>query len=442
MRGYALALFALLACGMVAAGEKRYVMDVNPSEANAVAARNGLRVIRSLPNRHILVAAPDYIAESSVLRRLKADASVRSAETDPDVTLAEAMESSSTTQASLQALPSSLTVATVTQFYGATVRAGYVAQPAADLIHAPQLQAMGFTGTGVVAVIDTGVDGTHPALKGVLVGGYDFIHETAGAATDTTDVSAATQAALAQSTVAFLDSKNTPVVLNQSTVAFLDQSTVAFLDGAAPQDFGHGTMVAGLIHRVAPAARIMPLKAFGADGSARMSDIVRAIHWAVEHGATVINMSFSTTSSTAELQAAVKYAADRKVIMVAAAGNQGKPLLVYPAGYRAVTGAGSTTNLDGRSAFSNYGEASVYTSAPGEALITTYPGNHYAAVWGTSFSAALVSGAAAVFDQAQRGALSFNGFQDALDKGVPVSLEMGDARLQLEKSLGAILGDK
>ena len=60
-----------------------------------------------------------------------------------------------------------------------------------------------------------------------------------------------------------------------------------------PVAFGHGTMVAGLIHLVAPTARIMPLKAFRADGTSTLADILRAIYFAADNGARVINMSFS-----------------------------------------------------------------------------------------------------------------------------------------------------
>ena len=60
-----------------------------------------------------------------------------------------------------------------------------------------------------------------------------------------------------------------------------------------PHAFGHGTMVAGLVHVVAPTASIMPLKAFSADGSSNLFDIERAIYYAVDHGAKVINMRFS-----------------------------------------------------------------------------------------------------------------------------------------------------
>src|SRR2546426_10763559 len=75
-----------------------------------------------------------------------------------------------------------------------------------------------------------------------------------------------------------------------------------------PRTFGHGTMVAGIIHLVAPTAQIMPLKAFETDGRAHLFEILRAIYYAVDHGAKVINMSFSTEQRSAEMKRAINYA--------------------------------------------------------------------------------------------------------------------------------------
>jgi len=72
----------------------------------------------------------------------------------------------------------------------------------------------------------------------------------------------------------------------------LDQSSTSILDSTLAE-FGHGTMTAGIVHLIAPTAKIMPLKAFRADGSSNLSDIIRAIYYAADHGANVISMSFS-----------------------------------------------------------------------------------------------------------------------------------------------------
>jgi subtilisin family serine protease len=302
------------------------------------------------------------------------------------------------------------------------------------MVKADDAQAKFGKGRDVVAIIDTGVDPMHAALRDVLVPGYDFTRDRSDTVSEWSDVDPATAAALQQSTVEILDTTRPAVVLNATTVAILSQSTVEILDGVGlPKAFGHGTMTAGLVHRIAPEAKIMPLKAFRADGTASLSDIVRAIRYAVDHGATVINMSFSFPSPSAELQSAVEYANTRGVICVASAGNNGRETSTYPAAFKQVIGVGSTNFSDRRSAFSNWG-GSTRTSAPGEALVTTYPGNTYAGVWGTSFSTALVSGAVTLFQQ-NTSRCGYSAMKSALDYGLPIEQDMGDGRLELILSI-------
>jgi subtilisin family serine protease len=154
-------------------------------------------------------------------------------------------------------------------------------------------------------------------------------------------------------------------------------------------------MTAGIVHLVAPTAKIMPLKAFGSDGTGYLSNIVSAAYYAVGHGSKVISMSFSFDSSSNELVKAVNYANSRGVICVASAGNDGDDVLVYPAALPYVMGIASTSDYDTRSNFSNYG-SDVWVAAPGEGIISTYPYGTYSAGWGTSFSAPLVAGTAAL----------------------------------------------
>ncbi|PYY06999.1 MAG: hypothetical protein DMG69_21295 [Acidobacteria bacterium] len=292
--------------------------------------------------------------------------------------------------ATVTSIPPYLNDRTPITYYGATVWRGYVYQPANQLIQTDSMHSIfGVAGSGVtVAVIDTGVDPNHPALKSSVVTGYDFTRNQSGGS-EMADVS--------QSTAAVLDSNNMQVAeVSQSTAAVLDQSTAAVLDGHHYQAFGHGTMVSGIVHLVAPQAKIMPLKAFHADGSGYNSDILRAIYYAVSHGAKVINMSFNYTTYSQELANAVNYATANGAISIAAAGNSGQQATVYPAALKGVVDVASTSLNDQPSTFSNYGAPPVWLAAPGEAIMTTYPFGTYAAGWGTSFSAPFVSGTTAV----------------------------------------------
>jgi subtilisin family serine protease len=283
--------------------------------------------------------------------------------------------------------PSYLTDKTPTFYYGTTVWHGYVAQPATQLIRNDGAHAaFSVAGSGVtVAVIDTGVDPSHPVLQGVLLPGYDFTRNQNGGS-ERTDVSAPAPDSGSASTA----------LVNQRTVAVLDQRTVAVLDDQRYSAFGHGTMTAGLVHLVAPQAKIMPLKAFHADGTAYSSDILRAIYYAARNGADVMNMSFNYTTNSPELARAIRYANSQGVISVASSGNDGQRTVTYPGGFPGVVDVASTDNNDIQSAFSNYGAPPVWLAAPGEGVVTTYPWGTYAAGWGTSFSTPLVAGTAAL----------------------------------------------
>src|SRR5258708_21045905 len=139
-------------------------------------------------------------------------------------------------------------------------------------------------------------------------------------------------------------------------------------------------MVMGVIHLVAPKAQLLPLKAFHSDGTGLLSDILRAIYYAVQNSASIINMSFDTKTNSPELKNALDYANQLNVISAASAGNdgQGPPLLGYPPALQSdVKGASArgTTSLtiDTRPTFSNFGNPAVWGAAPRESLIHTSP---------------------------------------------------------------------
>src|SRR5262249_16851047 len=159
-----------------------------------------------------------------------------------------------------------------------------------------------------------------------------------------------------QETTPILDG-GSAVILRQETTPILDQETTPILDSKKFPAYGHGTMVAGLVHLVAPKAKLMPVRVFGANGAATISQVIAGIYWAVDHGADVINMSFSTSQDSPLLSAAVQYAVNKGVVLVAAAGNDGLATNVWPAAYGTVIGVGSTNSSQPviRSTFSNYG---------------------------------------------------------------------------------------
>ncbi|MGH9864600.1 MAG: S8 family peptidase [Candidatus Acidiferrales bacterium] len=346
---------------------------------------NGCTVVRSLDggNQLFLVKPaqgliPDVLA--AVLRLVNG---ILDAEPDQLLTIPP----STTTQPYQTTAPTYLWDQYPVNYFGTTVWNGYANQPAAQIINIDQAQdAFHVTGNGIVADIDTGVDPNHPALKSVLLQGYDFTRNQPGGS-EMTDVGQSSSSSCSACQAAFV---------NQHTAAMLDQHTAAMLDGSPYAAFGHGTEVVGVIHLVAPTAHIMPLKAFRPDGSGNLSDILNAIYYAVQNHVNVINMSFDLTSNSQELTQAINYATSNGVICVASSGNDGKREIVYPAGLKNVMGVASTNDFDQRSSFSNYGNQVVWVAAPGENIVTTYPFGTYAATSGTSFSSPFVAGTAAL----------------------------------------------
>ncbi len=427
----------LLLAAMPLLAQDHYVLVTSPSKVQDVCGRHGLSSITQVSAN---ASYGTYLVSASSLdSTITSDTDVQSFEADRSMGVAEL---SGTTQASLTQSTTSildqLPGRSPVTYFGATVANYYVTQTATSLVRLADAQkAAGLTGAGLtVAVIDTGVDPNHPALASVLLPGFDFVHNTAGAS-ELTELPAATAAALSQSTTSILDNQNV-VTLNSFTAAILSQSTTSILDGM-PASFGHGTMTAGLVHLIAPGATILPLKAFADDGTSDLFNIVQAIYYAADHGANVISMSFEISQSSPALQNAVQYALSKNVTLVAASGNDGQQMMVYPAGYNTVVGVASTTNSDTKSTFTNFNTNAVYSAAPGEGVITTYPGASYAAGWGTSFSAPMVAGEAAVILQA-RPTYKPGDVANAISRAVQISGLGGHGRVDLCLMLGGLGG--
>jgi subtilisin family serine protease len=266
----------------------------------------------------------------------------------------------------------------------------YNTQPAFGLIHLQNALTYS-TGAGViVADINSRVDSAHPAVAGHLMSGYDFVVGKPGGVISLNESSASY---LDESSASYLD-QLTAAYLEESSASYLDESSASYLDAQNPA-YGHGTLTAGIIAAVAPGAIIMPLRAFGDDGSSDAFTIARAIRYAVDHGAQIINMSLGIADDTAVLRTAVSYALSRNVVLTASAGNRNTLIAQYPAGYAGVLTTAATTLQDVKASFSNYGQP-VYVDAPGVNIISAIPGNQYAIVSGTSFSAPITAGVAAL----------------------------------------------
>jgi thermitase len=140
---------------------------------------------------------------------------------------------------------------------------------------------------------------------------------------------------------------------------------------------------------------IMPLRIFDDSGNTDAFNIIQGIRYAVEHGADVINMSFGMTSESKAVKQAVKFAFDHGVTVVASAGNDNSSTPQYPAAFNNVMSVAATNLKDKKATFSNFGD-SIFVDAPGVNIISAYPGGYYAIASGTSFSAPLVAGEAAL----------------------------------------------
>lgn len=199
-----------------------------------------------------------------------------------------------------------------------------------------------------------------------------------------------------------------------------DVHGVDFVDGDSdPMDeHGHGTHVAGIIAMtpgngggvgVAYGAKIMCVRAGQANGSFASSDIAKAIKYAADNGADVINMSFAGTGRSYLVESALQDAFP-SCVLVAAAGNDGLPTTdypispkedIYPAGYKYVLGVMATDNNHHIASFSNWdyleGQNCEYEmAAPGVNIYSTLPGNRYVCWSGTSMATPNVAAAAAI----------------------------------------------
>jgi subtilisin family serine protease len=218
------------------------------------------------------------------------------------------------------------------------------------------------TGAGItVAVLDTGVDLNHPQLVGRLVPGYDFVDND-----DQPD--------------------DLPNGINDDE------------DGLFDEGVGHGTHIAGIITAMAPDAKVMPVRVLNSDGAGTLFDVVQGVVFAADRGAQVINLSFSAGENSPFFAAAINYALDRRVVLVAAAASDAG-YLEYPAAYLGVIAVGATKKGRIITDFSLPHAQLVDVFAPGELIYSTYTGGGFAWWSGTSMAAPFVSAEAAILLQ-------------------------------------------
>lgn len=176
-------------------------------------------------------------------------------------------------------------------------------------------------------------------------------------------------------------------------------------DNDPMDEHGHGTGVSGLIAAstdnrkgvagLAHNCRVMPLRAFNANGYGEEDDAASAILYAVANGARVINMSFGDVFVSNVLDDVIKYAYSNGVLLVASSGNSSTDQIHYPSGFAETISVGATDENDALAGYSNFGP-SVDLVAPGSSVLSLDLQNSYRNWSGTSFSAPLVSAAAAL----------------------------------------------
>ncbi len=204
-------------------------------------------------------------------------------------------------------------------------------------------------------------------------------------------------------------------------------------DGLIDEAAGHGTYVTGAVLAVAPDARVLPVRVLTSDGRGFAFSVAEGIRHAVAANADVINLSLGTPVDSQLLREVVDDVGE-EVTIVAAAGNEGSTQRQYPGASRGVLSVASIDASDARSSFSNHGWVDV--AAPGEGVVSTYPGGF--ATWdGTSAATPLVAGQAAL--------LAATGAENAAgaipSSAVPLDPALGAGRVDVAASLSGGGGD-
>ena len=323
-------------------GSEVVVTLVAGADAQAVASRYGAEVVESAPGAQVATLRPGPGEGLQDFQQVLAgDSSVVTVEPNGWLETAESRQQSFSFDDGLE---------TPEAFLG---------QPAAAALHLEAAQAVA-TGRGVtVAILDTGIDPNHPLLQGVYAGGVDFV-----------------------------DHDDDPTETHDG----IDNDG----DGQVDEAFGHGTHVAGIIHLVAPEARILAVRVLDDDGAGDLLRVVAGVRWAMRQGAKVINLSLGSLQRSVAVERALEDAEAQGIVVVVSAGNWGSDTPVeFPASSSAVA-AIAAVDADGNAAsFSSFG-ANVALAAPGVAIRSTFPGGDFRLWSGTSMSSPFVAGTCAL----------------------------------------------
>ncbi|NOZ62715.1 MAG: S8 family serine peptidase, partial [Calditrichaeota bacterium] len=176
-------------------------------------------------------------------------------------------------------------------------------------------------------------------------------------------------------------------------------------DNDPADEHGHGTSVAGIIAAtannrkgiagIAPACRVMALRAGTAQGYLEEDDVAAAIIYAIDNGAKIINMSFGDVATSPLFRDVMEFARQNNIVLIASAGNTSSAEINYPAALPQVISVGALNSSDALAGFSSYG-ATIDIVAPGVQLLTTAKNDSYLLFSGTSAAAPVVSGVAAL----------------------------------------------
>jgi subtilisin family serine protease len=313
-----------------------------------------------------------------------------------------------------------------------TVRAGqpndslFALQWALQTIRAPEAWRLTAGASNILlAVIDTGLDFTHPDLQtGIwLNAGEELNHNGVADATDFNGID--------DDRNGFVDDLRGWDFTDAPN--FADGGDYLNRDNDPSDEHGHGTAVAGIIAAtpnnrlgiagLAPGCRTMILRAGTSQGLLEEDDVAAAIVYAVQNGAHVINMSFGDIVVSPVLRDVIRFAHARGLVLVASAGNSATSKPHYPSGFAETISVGATNKTDQLAGFSNYG-ATIDLTAPGLEIWTTALGSKYGQFAGTSASAPFVSAVAGLLlshapnwtNEMVRAALT-NSTQDLGEKG-------------------------